>query len=76
MSLTLLALSRLVGVPLEPIVELLLVSVQASLASTKAVPLLCSCQPLLHVTLMQILSDDFMILEKYNFERCDLKKLD
>ena len=76
MSLTLLALSRLVGVPLEPIVELLLVSVQASLASTKAVTLLCSCQPLLHVTLMQILSDDFMILEKYNFERCDLKKLD
>ena len=51
-SLTLLALSRLVGVPLEPVVELLLVPVQAALASAKAVTLLRSCQPLLHVPLI------------------------
>ena len=53
-SRTLLALSRLVGVPLEPVVELLLVPVQAALASAKAVTLLRSCQPLLHVPLIHV----------------------
>ena len=48
---TLLALPGLVGVPLEPIVELLLVAVEASLAPPQAVALLTSCQALLHVAL-------------------------
>ena len=38
--------------PLEPVVELLLVPVQAALASAKAVTFLRSCQPLLHVPLI------------------------
>ena len=48
---TLLALPGLVGVPLQPIVELLLVAVEASLAPPQAVALLTSCQALLHVAL-------------------------
>ena len=48
---TLLALPGLVGVPLKPVVELLLVAVEASLAPPQAVALLTSCQALLHVAL-------------------------
>ena len=48
---TLLALPGLVGVPLQPIVELLLVAVEASLAPPQAVALFTSCQALLHVAL-------------------------
>ena len=48
---TLLALPGLVGVPLQPVVELLLVAVEASLAPPQAVALLTSCQSLLHVAL-------------------------
>ena len=48
---TLLALPGLVGVPLQPVVELLLVAVEASLAPPQAVALLTSCQALLHVAL-------------------------
>ena len=40
--------------PLEPVVELLLVPVQAALASAKAVTFLRSCQPLLHVPLIHV----------------------
>lgn len=47
--LTLLALVGLVGVPLEPVIELLLVAVQAALAPAQAVALVC--QALLHVAL-------------------------
>merc|ERR1719357_1554153 len=49
---TLLALPGLVGVPLQPVVELLLVAVEASLAPPQAVALLTSCQSLLHVALI------------------------
>ena len=50
--LTLLGLAWLVGVPLQPVIELLLVAVEAALAAAEGVALVAGGQPLLHVALV------------------------
>ena len=50
--LTLLGLAGLVGVPLQPVVELLLVAVEAALAAAEGVALVAGGEALLHVALV------------------------